>query len=62
LVGKETDINKENKDFNTPLTIACENENKSIMKILIENGAIINKCNKMETIHWIFNNFILGLN
>ena len=51
MVGKETDINKENKDFNTPLTIACENENKSIMKILIENGAIINKCNKMETIH-----------
>ncbi|KAJ6663961.1 hypothetical protein lerEdw1_008915 [Lerista edwardsae] len=42
-----TDINLEGESGNTPILVACYKDNPEALKILIENGGLINKANNL---------------
>ena len=42
LIDKGADVNLPDDNGNTPLRYACETDNKHIISLLIQNGAIIN--------------------
>ena len=46
LIENGADVNKEDKDGNTPLIEAVMGNNESIIRFLIENGADVNKENR----------------
>ena len=46
LVEHSIDINKENKNGETPLFYACKNGNESLVRYFVERGADVNKENE----------------